>query len=77
MSIRNELLEQICTAYGADSTSINTMDAYLLYIAIAVGAEIRNPNIRNMLLEDILKSFDETYFLEDYLLTPDDYMEAG
>ena len=61
MTIRNELLEQICIAYGGVTEGVNTMDGYLLSIANAVGAEVRYPHIRNFLLEDILKVFNPAY----------------
>ena len=52
MSVRNELLRQISVAYGGAGLSSDRN--YLLNeIAASVGATVRNPNNRNMLLEDI------------------------
>jgi len=60
MSIMNELLFDICTAYGGSPIAGEARNDLLLCIANDLGASIRNPNIRNMILEDILTRLTTT-----------------
>ena len=60
MSIMNELLLDICTAYGGSPAVGEPRNDLLLCIANDIGASVRNPNIRNMILEDILTRLTTT-----------------
>lgn len=53
MSIRNNLLEQIYIAYGGTSSYL-TRNEYLAQINAIIGGTTRNPDNRDMILEDIL-----------------------